>query len=115
MKLKKLRSEQDRLAWPTDQEEMPVITWDRFQVESKERPLILVSGFIHDVSSFLDEHPGGKHLLSKNIGRDATTAFHGGVYDHSNAAHNVRTKFSISLPSFGSRLLTGRFSFFRFI
>ena len=28
-------------------------------------------------------------MLSKNIGRDATTAFHGGVYDHSNAAHNL--------------------------
>lgn len=23
------------------------------------------------------------------IGKDATTAFFGGVYDHSNAAHNV--------------------------
>jgi stearoyl-CoA desaturase (Delta-9 desaturase) len=69
--------------------------------------LILVSGFIHDVSDFLDEHPGGRHLLVKYIGefmmlylcprlihritsgKDATTAFFGGVYDHSNAAHNV--------------------------
>jgi hypothetical protein len=25
------------------------------------------------------------------IGKDATTAFFGGVYDHSNAAHNVRS------------------------
>jgi stearoyl-CoA desaturase (delta-9 desaturase) len=25
----------------------------------------------------------------KNIGKDATTAFFGGIYDHSNAAHNV--------------------------
>jgi stearoyl-CoA desaturase (delta-9 desaturase) len=29
-------------------------------------------------------------LLTKSIGRDATTAFFGGVYDHSNAAHNVK-------------------------
>lgn len=89
MKLKRLRADQERLVWPTNVQDMPVISWDAFQQQSKERPLILVSGFIHDVSSFLDEHPGGRHLLSKNIGRDATTAFHGGVYDHSNAAHNL--------------------------
>lgn len=89
MKLKALRADQDRFSWPTDSADLPVITWDSFQEQSKDRPLILVSGFIHDVSSFLDEHPGGRHLLSKNVGRDATTAFHGGVYDHSNAAHNL--------------------------
>jgi cytochrome b involved in lipid metabolism len=27
--------------------------------------------------------------LIKMFGKDATTAFFGGVYDHSNAAHNV--------------------------
>jgi len=41
------------------------------------------------MSNFIDEHPGGPHLLIKMIGKDATTAFFGGVYDHSNAAHNV--------------------------
>ena len=55
-----------------------------------KRPLVVVAGFIHDVSSFLDEHPGGRHLIAKMIGKDGTTAFFGGVYDHSNAAHNVR-------------------------
>ena len=60
------------------------------QEQAKKRSLILVSGFIHDVGSFIDEHPGGPHLLIKLIGKDATTAFFGGVYDHSNAAHNVR-------------------------
>lgn len=28
-------------------------------------------------------------MIVKMIGKDATTAFFGGVYDHSNAAHNV--------------------------
>lgn len=60
------------------------------QEQAQTRPLVLVSGFIHDVTSFMDEHPGGKHLIKKNLGKDATTAFFGGVYDHSNAAHNVR-------------------------
>lgn len=59
------------------------------QKQSETRALVAVAGFIHDVSSFVDEHPGGRHLVVKMIGRDATTAFFGGVYDHSNAAHNV--------------------------
>ncbi|KAF8321747.1 hypothetical protein DL93DRAFT_2093707 [Clavulina sp. PMI_390] len=101
MKLKKLRKEQDVLGWPTDVTDMPVITWDAFQQESKERPLILIAGFIHDVSAFLDEHPGGRHLLTKNIGRDATTAFHGGVYDHSNAAHNLLAMMRVGVLSGG--------------
>ena len=49
-----------------------------------------MAGYIHDVSTFFDDHPGGRHLLVKHIGKDASTAFFGGVYDHSNAAHNVR-------------------------
>jgi len=54
--------------------------------------LVLISGFIHDVGAFLDEHPGGRHLLAKQIGKDASTAFFGGVYEHSNAAHNVSNR-----------------------
>lgn len=119
MELKKLRETQEKLTWPSDNSDLPVISWESckcfpllihlfvvadlflffhilflVQEQSQKRPLILVSGFIHDVGSFIDEHPGGPHLLIKMIGKDATTAFFGGVYDHSNAAHNV------SFPSF---------------
>ncbi|KAF9003440.1 delta 9-fatty acid desaturase protein [Cyathus striatus] len=89
MQLKKLRATQDHLVWPTDSNDLPVVTWDSFQEQAQKRPLILISGFIHDMSSFIDEHPGGAHLIVKMIGKDATTAFFGGVYDHSNAAHNL--------------------------
>jgi stearoyl-CoA desaturase (delta-9 desaturase) len=57
--------------------------------ESQTQPLILIAGFIHDLSGFIDEHPGGPHVLKGQIGRDATAAFFGEVYEHSNAAHNV--------------------------
>jgi stearoyl-CoA desaturase (delta-9 desaturase) len=97
MELKKLRSKQG-LEWPVDSNDLPVISWDSFQEQSSSRPLVLISGFIHDVSSFLDEHPGGRNLLAKDIGKDATSAFFGGVYEHSNAAHNVRP-FSLYLIS----------------
>lgn len=107
MKVKLLREIQDDVRWPIDSNELPVISWEsceysRFlrsfilykpshlvQEQSLTRPLVLVSGFIHDVSNFIDQHPGGLQLLSSKIGKDATAAFHGGVYEHSNAAHNV--------------------------
>ena len=89
MQLKKLRTTQDKLAWPQDSNDLPVISWESFQEQSTERPLILIAGFIHDLAGFASEHPGGAHLISKFVGKDATTAFFGGVYDHSNAAHNV--------------------------
>ena len=107
MELKKLRETQEKLTWPSDNNDLPIISWESckcsffsllylftftlslVQEQSQKRHLVLISGFIHDVGSFIDEHPGGPHLLIKMIGRDATTAFFGGVYDHSNAAHNV--------------------------
>lgn len=99
MELKKLRATQDKLAWPQDSTDLPVISWESFQEQSAKRPLILIAGFIHDVAAFAAEHPGGAHLITKFIGKDATTAFFGGVYDHSNAAHNVRA------PSFSFHIL----------
>ena len=114
MELKKLRETQENLTWPSDNSDLPVISWESctyfffilspfptvsllmpslVQEQSQRRSLVLISGFIHDVGSFIDEHPGGPHLLLKMIGRDATTAFFGGVYDHSNAAHNVSPVF----------------------
>ncbi|KII92775.1 hypothetical protein PLICRDRAFT_155591 [Plicaturopsis crispa FD-325 SS-3] len=101
MQLKKLRETQDGLQWPGDSAELPVISWESFQTQSAQRPLILVSGFIHDVSTFLDEHPGGRHLLLRHIGKDATTAFFGGVYDHSNAAHNLLAMMRVGILSGG--------------
>lgn len=50
---------------------------------------MLISGYIHDVSSFVDQHPGGRQYLVGNAGREVTASFFGGVYTHSNAAHNV--------------------------
>ena len=68
----------------------------------------------------MDQHPGGRGLLSSNIGKDATTAFLGGVYEHSHAAHNVRCSAqSIELETLTrSRILVvghdaGRSAFWR--
>jgi len=89
MKLQMLAQQTDKIQWPKSSNDLPVISWEDFQAEAKERSLVAIHGFIHDVSSFIDDHPGGAHLIKRAIGTDATTAFFGGVYDHSNAAHNL--------------------------
>lgn len=53
-----------------------------------------MSGFIHDAENFVDQHPGGAKIIQAYVGQDATPAFFGGVYDHSNAAHNVSASFN---------------------
>ncbi|KAE9406206.1 delta 9-fatty acid desaturase, partial [Gymnopus androsaceus JB14] len=89
MELKKLRTTQEKLAWPSDSNDLPVISWESFISQSEKRPLILIAGFIHEVADFVEEHPGGANFIRSYIGKDATTAFFGGVYEHSNAAHNL--------------------------
>ncbi|EKM56569.1 uncharacterized protein PHACADRAFT_60574, partial [Phanerochaete carnosa HHB-10118-sp] len=53
------------------------------------RPPVFVISFICDIANFLDEQPGGRHLLVKYVGEDAATAFFAGVYDHTNTVRNV--------------------------
>lgn len=67
-----------------------LISVELVQDQAKDRHLLLVSGFVHDISTFLDDHPGGRSIMESMVGKDSTASFFGGVYDHSNAAHNVR-------------------------
>jgi stearoyl-CoA desaturase (delta-9 desaturase) len=104
MELKRLKEKTDSIEWPASSNDLPVISWSSFQEQAKTRPLVLISGFIHDVSSFMEEHPGGIHLIKKNLGKDGTTAFFGGVYDHSNAAHNLLAMMRVGVLHGGLEL-----------
>jgi stearoyl-CoA desaturase (Delta-9 desaturase) len=68
----------------------PQLTLDIDQEESKTRILLLVAGFVHDVTAFAAEHPGGAAVLNSRSGRDVTPTFYGGAWTHSTAAQNVR-------------------------
>ncbi|GLB41031.1 putative stearyl-CoA desaturase that utilizes O(2) and electrons from reduced cytochrome b5 to introduce the first double bond into saturated fatty acyl-CoA substrates [Lyophyllum shimeji] len=101
MKLKELKKVQDCITWPVSPQALPVVTWETFQDESKTRTLVLVAGFIHDVSSFIDNHPGGKNILLSSSGKDVTGSFFGGVYTHSNAAHNLLSMMRVGVLAGG--------------
>lgn len=59
--------------------------------------LVAIAGVIHDVSLFVEEHPGGRSLIKSAIGKDATGIFNGGVYEHSNAAHNLLSTMRVGV------------------
>ncbi|CAJ0927089.1 14279_t:CDS:1, partial [Entrophospora sp. SA101] len=65
---------------------------------------ILIEGIIYDVTNFIEEHPGGRSLITTSIGKDMTTAFNGGVYDHSNAARNLTSNFRVGVIAGGGEV-----------
>ena len=73
--------------------------WDDFkeQATTEGRALVAVAGVVHDVSGFIADHPGGRALISSGIGKDATAMFNGGVYNHSNAAHNLLSTMRVGV------------------
>lgn len=48
--------------------------------------LIIIEGWVINVSEYLEDHPGGADVLLEFIGCDATEAFNGGLNIHSQAA-----------------------------
>ncbi|KAL6717253.1 stearoyl-CoA 9-desaturase [Lecanora helva] len=95
---KKLDQKRSKLDWGVPLDSLPVMEWDDFQDQAKNgRGLIAVAGVVHDVTSFIKDHPGGKAMIGSGIGKDATAMFNGGVYMHSNAAHNLLSTMRVGV------------------
>jgi len=95
---KKLDQKRATLDWGIPLENLPVVSWDDFVAESKNgKAWVVVAGVIHDVGKFIADHPGGKALINSAIGKDATAIFNGGVYNHSNAAHNLLSTMRVGV------------------
>ncbi|KAI4164241.1 MAG: hypothetical protein LQ342_002206 [Letrouitia transgressa] len=95
---KKLDQKRWKLDWGVPIEALPMMEWDDFQDQVKNgRGLVTVAGIVHDVSEFIKDHPGGKAMIGSGIGKDATAMFNGGVYMHSNAAHNLLSTMRVGV------------------
>jgi stearoyl-CoA desaturase (delta-9 desaturase) len=98
MKQKELDKVKQKVDWGTPVEELPTITRKVFdQVQQKGVKLMIIDKTVHDVTDFVDEHPGGAKYIEAYVGKDATAAFNGGVYYHSNAARNMLNRHRIGL------------------
>lgn len=95
---KKLDQKRSKLDWGVPLDQLPVIEWEDYVEQTKNgRGLIAVAGVVHDVTDFINEHPGGKAIIKSGLGKDATAMFNGGVYMHSNAAHNLLSTMRVGV------------------
>ena len=95
---KKLDQKRAKLDWGVPLEQLPVMEWDDYVDQATNgRGLIAVAGVVHDVTDFINDHPGGKAMIKSGIGKDATAMFNGGVYNHSNAAHNLLSTMRVGV------------------
>ena len=76
-------------------EALPDMTWTDFVARcAGGEKLILIGEFVHDVSPFVDEHPGGRQTLLNFIGKDSTSYFNGQVgtpqvHNHTKLARSI--------------------------
>jgi nitrate reductase (NAD(P)H) len=54
---------------------------------------IIVDNKVHDITDYVDEHPGGSESILVNVGGDATKGFHG--EQHPATVHEVLARMYI--------------------
>eukprot|EP01129_Flabellula_baltica_P014795 TRINITY_DN719_c0_g1_i1.p1 TRINITY_DN719_c0_g1~~TRINITY_DN719_c0_g1_i1.p1 ORF type:complete len:663 (-),score=122.68 TRINITY_DN719_c0_g1_i1:695-2683(-) len=89
-----------KLYWGTPLDQLPQRTWEDIKEGNKNGEcLIVIDNIIYDVSGFMSLHPGGEKYLKTYKGLDATAAFNGKVYEHSNAGRNVARTLRVGILS----------------
>ncbi|CAG8455985.1 13530_t:CDS:10 [Dentiscutata erythropus] len=103
---KKLDYEKKTIDWGKPLDQLPIYTYEEYEKNAKSNNWICIEGIIHDITDFMEDHPGGKAILIASRGEDMTNAFNGGVYDHSNAARNLLSSFRIGVISGGGEVMS---------
>ncbi|CCE92568.1 uncharacterized protein TDEL_0E03250 [Torulaspora delbrueckii] len=102
---KLLDQQRSKLKWGISIDKLPSMTPQQFtelakqQYANNKRALVVIEGIVHDVTPFIHSHPGGTALVKISIGKDATQAFNGAVYLHSQAARNLLATMRIAMLS----------------
>jgi len=101
---KQVARRRELLHWGPQPETLPEYTMARVKAESeKGEHLIVVDGFVHDLRSFIEEHPAGSAIVKPYLGKDASGVFNGGVYNHSNAARNILSTLRVGVLATGDK------------
>jgi len=74
------------------------------QHNTKESAWLVIRGEVYDVTSFLNEHPGGFDMILNETGTDATKAFNNA--GHSSDARKLLEQFKIGVLSSKDNLQT---------
>ncbi|EFA75230.1 delta 9 fatty acid desaturase [Heterostelium album PN500] len=88
---KKIQKEKEALFWGTPLTMLPTYDTEEFKAKtSKEnQKWLIINNIVYDIAPFIHKHPGGDRFILDYIGKDATKAFNGIVYNHSVAARNI--------------------------
>lgn len=65
------------------------------EIKASRKILLVISGFVYDVTEYVATHPGGKEVLLENKSTDATEEFEDVM--HSKAAKNVMAKLRVGV------------------
>jgi stearoyl-CoA desaturase (delta-9 desaturase) len=72
-------------------DELPSVTWTEIKQRNEHGEcLVVIDNIVHDVESFVHEHPGGRQTLLNWVGTDATRLFNG--LDGSDHAHSKEAR-----------------------
>jgi cytochrome b involved in lipid metabolism len=62
--------------------------------DSESDAWLVIDGFVHDITAFLFDHPGGKDILMDHLGKDATKIFTcEKVHVHGAVAYKMLAKY----------------------
>ncbi|CAO3636417.1 unnamed protein product [Mucor fragilis] len=108
MEEKRIQAQKAKLSFGTPLKDLPIYTWEEYQslVLNDSKKWVLIEGVLYDVGEFMKEHPGGMKYLSTAVGKDMTTAFNGGIYNHSNGARNLLTSLRVGVLRNGMQVMT---------
>ncbi|KAK9843404.1 hypothetical protein WJX81_000599 [Elliptochloris bilobata] len=82
-----------------------LISLEEVKKHTKEEDCwLVIHGRVHDVTKFLDEHPGGFDIILSSTGKDATEDFE--EIGHSNSAKEMLTKYVIGKYEGGDKVVS---------
>ncbi|PJF18076.1 hypothetical protein PSACC_02096, partial [Paramicrosporidium saccamoebae] len=86
----KLHIAKSSIDWGPDVTSVPKMSFKQIREKvSQGMQLVVIDDLVYDVSAFLDRHPGGANILKAYVGRDATSAFNGGLNSHTQSARTL--------------------------
>lgn len=75
---------------------LPEFSWSDIEKRIRSgRKWLVIEGVIYDVDSIIPNHPGGDHVISTMIGRDATKEFNGEAFSISAPKSNITSGFKL--------------------
>ena len=55
--------------WGIPLDQLPVMEWDDYAAQTTGRDLVAIAGVVHDVTDFVEEHPGGRAMITAGVGK----------------------------------------------